>query len=160
MIRGHSSHIAVSAVIELFTGLVLDYVVLSNFCAGCQRGPKVGDPSYEEWKASHECQKNMDKKAGVMVVEAGLILFNRSLEKHSLRYATVLSHGDSRTFLALKEAKVYGYIEVDKEDCVNHVHKRMGTALRNALLTHKGPGSKPLGGRGRLTGDSVNKLSS
>ncbi|KAH7960027.1 hypothetical protein HPB49_016268 [Dermacentor silvarum] len=48
MTRGHSSHIGVGAVIELFTGLVLDYVVLSNFCAGCQRGPKVGDSSYEE----------------------------------------------------------------------------------------------------------------
>lgn len=160
MTRGHSSHIGVGAVVELFTGLVLDYVVLSNFCAGCQRGPKVGDPSYEEWKASHECQKNTDKKAGEMEVEAGLILFNRSLEKHSLRYTTVLSDGDSRTFLALKEAKVYGYIEVDKEDCINHVHKRMGTALRNALSKHKGPGSEPLGGRGRLTGDLVNKLSS
>lgn len=160
MTRGHSSHIGVGTVIELFTGLVLDYVVLSNFCAGCERGPKVDDASYEEWKANHECQKNTDKKAGEMEVEAGLILFKRSLVKHSLRYTTVLSDGDSRTFLALKEAKVYGFIEVEKEDCINHVHKRMGTALRNVLSKHKGPGLEPLGGRGRLTGDLVTKLSS
>ncbi|KAH7976933.1 hypothetical protein HPB52_021746 [Rhipicephalus sanguineus] len=139
--------------------VVLDYVALSNFCAGCERGPKVDDASYEEWKANHECQKNTDKKAGEMEVEAGVVLFKRSLVKHSLQYTTVLSDGDSRTFLALKEAKVYGFIEVEKEDCINHVHKRMGTALRNVLSKHKGPGLEPLG-RGRLTGDLVTKLSS
>ncbi|KAH7980379.1 hypothetical protein HPB49_015415 [Dermacentor silvarum] len=75
MTRGHSSHIGVGAVIELFSGLVLEYVVLSNFCAGCKCGPKAHDPHYEEWKASHVCQKNMDKKSGEMEIEAGLILF-------------------------------------------------------------------------------------
>ncbi|KAH7964742.1 hypothetical protein HPB49_001089 [Dermacentor silvarum] len=43
MTRGHSSHIGVGAVIELFTGLVLDYVVLSNFCAGCERGHRAAE---------------------------------------------------------------------------------------------------------------------
>ncbi|KAH9377387.1 hypothetical protein HPB48_008605 [Haemaphysalis longicornis] len=66
MTRGYSSHIGV--VIELFTGLVLDFVVLSNFCAGCKRRPK----------------------------------------RHNLRYTTILSDGDSRTYLALVDAKVYG----------------------------------------------------
>lgn len=158
MTRGHSSHIGVGAVIELFSGLVLDHIVLSNFCAGCERGPKPDDPHYEEWKATHICQKNTDKKSGEMEVEAGLILFKRSWERHQLRYTTVLSDGDSRTFLALKEAEVYGFIDIQKEECVNHVQKRMGTALRNLLSKHKG--DKPLGGKGRLTGDLVNKLSS
>lgn len=31
MTRGHSSHIGVRTVIELFTGFILDYIVLSNF---------------------------------------------------------------------------------------------------------------------------------
>ncbi|KAH9365874.1 hypothetical protein HPB48_022866 [Haemaphysalis longicornis] len=48
MTRGHSSHIGVGTVIELFTVLVLDYVVPSNFCAGCERAPKESDPAYEE----------------------------------------------------------------------------------------------------------------
>ncbi|KAH7986870.1 hypothetical protein HPB49_026261 [Dermacentor silvarum] len=34
MARGHTFHIGVGTVIELFTGLCSDYVVLSNFCAG------------------------------------------------------------------------------------------------------------------------------
>ncbi|XP_075550753.1 uncharacterized protein LOC142584524 [Dermacentor variabilis] len=74
MTRGHSSHVGVGTVIELFSGLVLDYVVLSNYCAGCESGPKEGDPSYETWAASHVCQKNTTKKAGEMEVEAALIL--------------------------------------------------------------------------------------
>ncbi|CAN8025115.1 unnamed protein product [Ixodes persulcatus] len=160
MTRGHSSHIGVGTVIKLFTGFVLDYVVLSNFCAGCERGPKQDDPSYPAWRDGHVCQKNTNKKAGEMEVEAALILFQRSWERHNVRYTTVLSDGDSRSFLALQEAEVYGYIPVNKEDCVNHVKKRMGTALRNLVSKQKGSNSESLGGRGRLTGDLITKLSS
>ncbi|XP_077494020.1 uncharacterized protein LOC144104733 [Amblyomma americanum] len=160
MTRGHSSRIGVGAVIELFTGLVLDYVVFSNFCAGCERGPKDDDPSYQAWSDSHLCQKNTDKKSGEMEVQAGLVLFERSWEKHGLRYTTVLSDGDSRTFLALQESSVYGYIKIQKEDCTNHVQKRMGTALRNAIAKHKGNAKESLSGKGKLTGDLVTKLTS
>lgn len=160
MTRGHSSHIGVGAVIELFSGLVLDYVVYSNFCAGCERGPKDDDPSYPSWKESHRCQKNTDKKAGEMEVLAGLTLFQRSLEKHGLRYTTMLSDGDSRTYLALLESNVYGYIKIEKEDCVNHVEKRMGTSLRTAIGNHRGSRSESLGGKGKLTADLVTKLTS
>ncbi|KAH7977881.1 hypothetical protein HPB49_003833 [Dermacentor silvarum] len=63
MIHGHTSHIGVGTVIELFSGLVLDFVVLSNFCVGCESGPKESDPSYGAWKDGHKCQ-NSNKKAG------------------------------------------------------------------------------------------------
>ncbi|CAN8008310.1 unnamed protein product, partial [Ixodes pacificus] len=159
MTRGHSSHIGVGTAIELFTGFVLDYVVLSNFCAACERWPKQNDPSYQAWKDGHICQKTTDKKAGDMEVEAGLILFQRSWQRHNLRYTTVLSDGDSRTFLALQEAQVYGYIAVNKEDCVNHVQKRMGTALRTLITKQKKSSSENLGGKGRLTADLITKLS-
>lgn len=53
--RGHSSHIGVGTVIELFSGYVLDYVVLSNFCLGCEVGPKPSSEGYQEWKESR-CQ--------------------------------------------------------------------------------------------------------
>lgn len=32
MNRGHRSYIAVGCIIELYTGLAIDYVVLCNFC--------------------------------------------------------------------------------------------------------------------------------
>ncbi|XP_077511721.1 uncharacterized protein LOC144122078 [Amblyomma americanum] len=159
MTRGHSSHICVGTVIELFSGLVLDFVVLSNFCAACERGPKEDDPNYLTWKENHVCQKNSEKKAGEMEVEAGLILFQRSLQQNNLRYTTVLSDGDSRTFLALQEAKVYGFIPINKEECINHVQKRMGTALRNLVAKHRDSPDR-ISGKGRLTGDLITKLTS
>lgn len=69
--------------IELLTGFVVDYVALSNFRTAC--------------KCDHK--ENTDKKA--VEVEAALILFRRSLERHSLRYTTLLGDGNSRTHLAL-----------------------------------------------------------
>ncbi|KAH7986867.1 hypothetical protein HPB49_026258 [Dermacentor silvarum] len=95
-----------------------------------------------------------------MEVEVALILFRRSLEQHNLQYTTMLSDGDSRTFLALQEDKVYSYIPIEKEDCVNHVKKWMGTALCNFVAKYKSPGSESLSGKCRLTGDLINKMSS
>ncbi|CAN7980517.1 unnamed protein product, partial [Ixodes pacificus] len=162
--RGHSSHIGVGTVIELFSGFVLDQVVLSNFCLACEKGPKEGTVGYEEWKASHEasqnCQKNTNSKAGQMEVEAALILFKRSWERHHLRYTTMLCDGDSRSFTALQEENVYGIFPIEKEDCVNHKQKRMGTALRSLVQKHKGAVGMSLGGRGRLTAELITRLSS
>ncbi|KAH9374394.1 hypothetical protein HPB48_004020 [Haemaphysalis longicornis] len=62
-----------------------------------------------------------------MEVEASLILFERSLQRHNLRYTTILSDGDCRTYLALVDAEVYGFTPITKEDWVNLVKKRMGT---------------------------------
>ncbi|KAK8779482.1 hypothetical protein V5799_019176 [Amblyomma americanum] len=94
---------------------------------------------------------------GRMEVEAALTMFQRSLAKYGLRYTTVLSDGDSRTFHALSEAKVYGFIKIDKKDCINHVHKRMGTALPNLVDRKKAQGES-LGGRGKLTQEKIKKI--
>ncbi|KAH7959680.1 hypothetical protein HPB49_013037 [Dermacentor silvarum] len=158
MTRGHLSHIGVGAVIELFSGYVLDFKVLSNFCLGCKHAPSKEDPGYSAWKKNHVCQKNTDSKSGQMGPEAAVALFERSLSRHGLRYTTMLCDGDSRSFRALEEAKVYGYINVEKEDCINHVQKRMGTALRNLIQKHKTEHGESLSGKGRLTGDLITKL--
>ncbi|KAH9364082.1 hypothetical protein HPB48_012980 [Haemaphysalis longicornis] len=150
MTRGRSSHIGVGCIIEVYTGLVIDHVVLSNFCLGCAIGPKASDEGYEDWLAEHECQRNIDCGAGRMEVEAALIMFKRSLSKNGLRYTTVMSDGDSRTMHSLKEEGVYGFVPIEKKDCINHVCKRMHTALRNVREQKKAQGVT-LGGRGKLT---------
>lgn len=154
--RGHSSHIGVGCVIEFYTGLVLDCTVLSNFCLGCNLGPKETEDSYQEWKKNHRCQKNTNVGAGRMEVEAALELFRRSLSKNDLRYTTIVCDGDCRTYLTLCEDKTYGFMRLTKEDCVNHVQKRMGTNLRNILT--KSRKGEFLGGRGGLTQDLIKKL--
>lgn len=61
-----------------------------------------------------------------MEVEAALILFSRSVTKHNLLYTTLVSDGDSATTSALVKENVY--VPVVKEECLNYVQKRMGTA--------------------------------
>lgn len=151
--RGHNSNTAVGCIIELYTGLVLDHVVLSRYCHGCQGAPDPSDDGYSDWAVNHKCLKNIDCNAGPMEVEAAPILFWHSLDKNGLRYNTIPSHGDSRTFHALNEESVYGYIDIEKKDCLNH--KRMGTALHT--LQEKAQGES-LGGKGRLTQDKIKKI--
>ncbi|CAN7988728.1 unnamed protein product [Ixodes hexagonus] len=158
--RGHTSHIGVGSVIEYHTvtilrdRLTLYTMVLSNLCLGCQTGPKPGDQGYDSWYMHHVCQKNTDAKSGRMEVEAALTLFKRSISKHDLRYTALVSDGDSKTFSALREENVYGLVPIVKEECLNHVQKRMETALRN--LVQKS--DKPLSGKGRLTKALIDKL--
>ncbi|KAM7311103.1 hypothetical protein ISCGN_008011 [Ixodes scapularis] len=144
-------------ILELYTGLVLDHVVLSRYCRGCQGALDPDDDSYGDWVINHKCMKNIDCNAGRMETEAALILFRRSLAKNGLRYTTILSDGDSRTFHALTQDSVYGYLDIEKKDCLNHVHKRMGAALRTLVEKKKAQGES-LGGKGKLTQDKIKKI--
>lgn len=72
---GPNSNIAVGCIIELYTGRVLDHVVLSRYCHGCQLPPDPSEEGYGDWAINHKCQKNIERNAGRMEVEAALILF-------------------------------------------------------------------------------------
>ena len=96
----------------------------------------------------------------MMEVEAARVLWRRSEERHNLRYTILLSDGDAKTFNVLCELKPYGEgVVLEKEECVNHVSKRLGTALRNAVADCKKRGVT-LGGRGHgmLTQNTIRKL--
>lgn len=58
---------------------------------------------------------------------------------------------------------IYGYIKVQKkrikEDCVNHVHKRVARPL-HTLLDKRKAQREPLGGKGMLTQDKIKKNNS
>lgn len=122
--RSHSSHVGVGCITEFHTGLVLDSVVLSNFCIGCSLGPAECNPTYLQWRQQHQCQKNTDVGSGRMEVEAALQLSGRSLAKNDLRYTAVVSDGHSHVFQALRDEQPYGFIAVTIEDCINHVKKK------------------------------------
>lgn len=62
--------------IEVYTGLVIDHVVLSNFRLGCAIGPKPSDVGYTDWLAEPKCHRNTARAAGHMEVEAALILLS------------------------------------------------------------------------------------
>ncbi|GFT22617.1 uncharacterized protein TNCV_2983851 [Trichonephila clavipes] len=67
-----------------------------------------------------------------------LSTFQRSETSRKVCYTQYLGDGDSKGFLTMKEAKVYGDTEVEKLECVGHVQKHMSTRLRNILKTSKG----------------------
>lgn len=96
----------------------------------------------------------------MMEVEAARILWRRSVQRHKLRYKTLLSDGDAKTFAELTKIKPYGEdIEMDKEECINHVSKRLGSALRNIVTDCRKRGVT-LGGRrkGQLTQNAIRKM--
>ena len=95
-----------------------------------------------------------------MEVHAGKILWGRSVELHNMRYTTVLSDGDSKMYDALVQDNPYGSDHsIHKEECVNHVGKRLGTALRN-VVADNAKRKITLGGVGfgRLTQAKITKL--
>ena len=60
-----------------------------------------------------------------------LAIWKRSVSKNKLRYTWMVSDGDSKTFKLLSDQLPYGASNLlSKHECVGHVKKRMGTALR------------------------------
>ena len=165
MTRGHRSMYGIGCVVEVVTGLVIDFTILSLYCQRCacaasRYGGRDTDDFKKWYKAHDDCTANYTGSSNAMEKTAAEILWNNSLGKHNFRYTTMLSDGDSSTYKHVCDLKVYGAgVDIRKEECINHVAKRMGTALRNLTKDTKKTGVT-LGGRGhgKLTLAAINKL--
>ena len=157
--RGHSSHNGVAAVIDLLTGLPVDYEVLSNFCLKCKiAASSPGSTEVLDNKHTENCPKDFEGSANSMEVECALRIWRRLEQKHNLRYTVMLSDGDSKAYDSVVSDKPYGQdIAIEKEDCVNHISKRMGTALRNLVATSKAQ-RQSIAGKGKLTQERITKV--
>ncbi|GFV28745.1 uncharacterized protein TNCV_3986951 [Trichonephila clavipes] len=163
--RGHTSLYGIGIVIDVLTNLVVDFEVLSKYCHECSMAAKglgEGSPEFLIWKSGHsvKCQKNFDGSSGSMEMHAAYILCNQSISDCAMRYTTILCDGDAKTHQHLNEKKVYGDdVAIEKEECVNHVAKRLGTALRNKVKEWRVKGVT-LGGRtqGSLTDTTITQL--
>lgn len=83
-------------------------------------------PRIQSWFEVHapECSINHVGSSGSMEMMAAEKLWERS-EAHGLQYTTLLSDGDSKTFIHLKSLEPYGsHVKIEKEDCINHVRKK------------------------------------
>ena len=164
MTRGHKSQYGIGCVIEVMTGLVIDLQVMSLYCQRCAyastRHGGVHTRGFLEWFTTHEpeCNKNYEGSSGGMEMKAAELLWDRSTNR-DFRYTTMLSDGDARTFNHLSSLQLYGDVELQKEECINHVAKRLGTALRKLAASGKKAGVT-LGGRGfgKLKQTTINKL--
>ena len=163
--RGHTSNQGLGIVIDNLTGLAVDYVILSKNCAMCNRmETKLTDEhEFENWKKMHiesgVCEKNFDGSSGSMEIRAAEILWRRSIEKHNLRYTIMLSDGDCKTFSHLESLNIYPGYKIEKQECINHIGKRLYTALKKVV--HDCSVQKTtIGGSkaGSLTDDKIRKL--
>lgn len=104
---------------------------------------------HASWFEDHKpkCSKNFSGSSGAMEVEAAKVMWGRSDILHQLRYTTLVSDGDAKTFSALTEIRPYGTLDIKKQECINHVAKRLNTALRNLVNTENKRGVR-LGGAG------------
>lgn len=74
-----------------------------------------------------------------MEAEGGRRLYGRSLQKQKLHYIPFVGDGDSKSYAEVKKMAPYGEaVFIPKEDCIGHVTKRVGTALRKLQTTYKG----------------------
>ena len=103
-----------------------------------------------------ECNRNFD---GGMEAAAAEQLWERSVERYGFRYTTIVSNGDAKAFKHLRDRRVYGNVELKKEESINHVAKRLGTALRKLRASSKKVGVV-MGGRGHgnLTLAAIDRL--
>ncbi|GFX96895.1 uncharacterized protein TNCV_1996271 [Trichonephila clavipes] len=141
--RGYSSLNGVVCATSVENGKVIDFEALTKYCSSCKG------------KTNHvKIVLKITKDSVGNGMSGVLSIFQRSETSRKACYTQYLGDGDSKGFLTIKEAKVYGDTEVEKLECVGHVQKRMGRRLRNILKMSKGiklSDGKNISGRGRLT---------
>jgi hypothetical protein len=174
MTRGHRSNIGVGIVMEAYTGFALDFEVLCKYCDQCKKidnylkEKKIDQAEYENKKMNHAsfCSLNFEGSSGAIEQEAAKIIWSRSIDNLQMRYTTFIGDGDSSAYNTVVNLGIYDII---KEECVNHVCKRLGTRLRKLKADHfqmvetkAGRLQKRslLGGQSKLTDPVINKLTS
>ena len=147
--RGFSSHYGIGVCIDILTGLVIDYEVLSSYCHACalkenaKQKKKITEQEFDSWKEKHiDCAKNFAGSSKAMEKEAAKRMWARSVNRHQVRYTEMLSDGDSTAFKEVVDLDPYPGLEIVKLECINHAHKRLGTALRKCSTELR------LGGKG------------
>ncbi|GFW68753.1 uncharacterized protein TNCV_3639681 [Trichonephila clavipes] len=162
---GHSSLYGIGIVIDILTGLIIDYEILSKYCPECTTAKRdLGENSaeYSIWYKSHqeECSENYVVSSNAMEVKAAEILWKRSIKNCGMQYVSILSDGDAKTYQYLSALNVYDdCIKIVKEECINHVTKRLGTGLRNKISEWRNK-CITIGGRkeGNLKENTIVKL--
>ena len=143
MTRGHKSLYGIGCVVDIFTGLVIYFVVLSMYCHGCAcasaRYGGTHTAKYLQWKANHrDCNINYSGSSGGMEKEAAEILWQRSVDNFRFRYTTLLSDGDARTHSHLCSLNVYGETSIEKEECIDEWSwQRKADSTRNHQIDGK-----------------------
>ena len=159
--RGFSSLQGAVTAISARTGMCLDYETLNKIYFGFAKWKKKLD-SQEKQRllAQHSCSITYSASAPAMELEGVRRIFQRSESERNLQYIGYIG-GDSKSFTSLVNAQPYGGKAIKKYECVDHIQKRLGAALRkikNKQDNKKLSDGKKIGGYGRLTANQIDKL--
>ena len=127
----HRSKYGIGAVIDVVTGHAIDYEIVCNYCQQCTAKAKtlgIDTLNYREWFAGHKHNFyiNYIGPSNSMEVETAKRLWSRSIVCNKMCYTNVLGDGDSKAYSTVKEMMPYGAITIERYECVNHAHKRLG----------------------------------
>jgi len=157
--RGYASLNGVVTCIERGNDKCIDVEVKVKDCKSCVYWEKrKKDPAYLIWKNSHICLINHVGSASSMETLGTVAIFNRSVEKHNLRYTTFIGDGDSSAFATVVEEDPYPGIAVSKGECIGHVQKRVGSNLRKIRKELPKHRRKLIFGKGKLTDAAINYI--
>ena len=135
--RGFHSLFGVGFVIEVLTGLVIDYVVCSKYCVECSLvGSKLSGDDQVQWQELHKdsCDINHTGSSGSMETEAAKIMWARSLDLFDAKYTSILGDGDAAVLSGLNILQPYGPdAPIEKHECINHMGKRMFKGLEKIV---------------------------
>lgn len=92
--RGHKCHIGATFIMNIYSGMVEDFEILSNFCRACAIIKKKKEKAqFDEWHMTvhtGKCQANFQGLSGAMESEGAVRMWQRS-EGKGFRYVTFLS---------------------------------------------------------------------
>ncbi|XP_066599643.1 uncharacterized protein [Prorops nasuta] len=154
--RGFSSLFGVTTLIGYYSGKIVDLIVKSAYCHSCT--PKKSTLDSNEIQGCYEgheesCSSNHEGSTGKMEVDSIIEMFMRSTEKFRVKYTNYIGDGDSKTFADILKINPYGDdCPVTKNECMEHVEKRMDSLLRNKIQREK------LGGESGLAESVIKKL--
>ena len=87
--HGYTSHNCITSVIDLLTGLPIDYKALSTYCSICASVSNKPDNEDSVQKHALSCSNTFEGSSGAMEGEAALQMWKRSEEDHRLCYTAM-----------------------------------------------------------------------
>ena len=164
--RGFQSLYGIVVVVSWKSEKVLDVEVLSKHCQACAIHHEMNTSSDEilDWWEGHQasCEVNYCGSSSAMESTGALAIWKRYVSKNKLKYTQIISDGDSKIFKLLSDQLPYGMSNlVSKHECVGHVQKRMGTALRekaNEKFVNERGERMRMRWKGRITDKTIKLL--
>ncbi|KAK1885412.1 2-dehydro-3-deoxyphosphooctonate aldolase [Dissostichus eleginoides] len=82
--RGFTSHYGIGVCIDILTGLVIDYEILSSYCHACalkgnaKQEQKITEEEYDSWRQTHsDCARNFAGSSKAMEQESAKRMWAR-----------------------------------------------------------------------------------